>query len=141
MAVSLRRDGFCFLQDFCGRRAARVAPSSRYFQVAIGTVAVFQPICLHIMPTSANKERLAGRARRACRIAMNVSLIDIVQSGFSRNSASAVQCLGRRSRLVSQFKIRMEGGEVQGDVWPQVLEDPVSQAAEFLSVVIQCRND
>src|SRR6202050_3915670 len=136
MAVSLRRDGFRFLQYFCGSRAAWIVPTPRYFQVAIGTVTVFQEVSLDLLPTATNKQRLARRAKRACRIGMNVPLIDVVQSGFQRDSTGAVQCFRRSSRLVLQLKIRVESCEVQGHLGSQIFEDPLSQAAKFFRVII-----
>ena len=72
---------------------------------------------------------------------MNVSFVDVMQAGFERDGARGVQCFGRRSRLVAQLEVGMEGSEMQGHVRAQILKDPVRQPAKFISAVIQSGND
>ena len=75
------------------------------------------------------------------RIGVDVSFIDIMQSGFERDGARGVQCFGRRTRLVLQLEVGMERGEVQRHVRAQIFKDPVSQLAEFVGAVIQRGDD
>ena len=45
-------------------------------------------------------------------IAVDVAFVDVVQSRLKRNFAGRVQRFGRRSRLVSQLEVGVEGGKV-----------------------------
>jgi len=82
MAVALRRDGFRFLKHFGGCCAAWVGPSAWDFQVAIGALAVFQAVLPEVMPRAADQKHFARRAGRVRCVAVNVSLIHIMQTGL-----------------------------------------------------------
>src|SRR5579863_1763092 len=126
MAVPLGSLGFAsVLKRLCGRLAVRIRPAARNCEAAIRAAAVLQPVLLYVVPRAPDQKRLAGRARRVRAIAVNVPLVDIMQSRFQRDHPRGVQSFRRRARLVLQLEIRMKRREVQRYIRPQVFEHPL----------------
>lgn len=59
-----------------------MAPDTGDRQAALWAIPFLQTILEHFMPRALNEKRLARRAKRAGRLAENISFIDEVESRF-----------------------------------------------------------
>ena len=75
------------------------------------------------------------------RMVRDVSDIGITQPPPQRRLPRPLQRRHRRGRQVPELVVRVEAGEVDGDVGSDLSQDPVDQAAEHLLGVVQRRDD
>ena len=92
------------------------------------------------MPGSADQERLTLRAVRMCAIAVDISLVNVMESHRARDLAGAMQRFGRRARLVLQFEIGMKRREVQRHIGAEMLQNPFRQFARLRRIIVQRRD-
>ncbi len=51
------------------------------------------------------------------------------------------QCLDGRMRAISHTKVRMKSAEMNRNIDSKMLDDPIAHALQFISIIIQLRND
>jgi hypothetical protein len=90
-----------------------------------------------VMPGAADEKAVAGRAEGVGSIGENVAFVDIVEANFAGDGAGAVKCGRRRGRLIAKLEIGMKGGEVEGNVWAEMGEDPLGEFAGFGGIVVE----
>ena len=93
-----------------------------------------------VVPGTADEEFVAVGAVGVGGTGVDVAFVDVVKAGFESNLARAVESFGRSGWLVLQLKIRMECGEVEGDIRAKMGEDPVGEFASFGGIVIERGN-
>ena len=84
----------------------------------------------------------AGRAvGMVPRMVRDVSNIGVMQPPPLRRLPCPLQRRHRRGRQVPELVIRVKAREVEGDVGSDLSQDPVDEALEHLSGVVQRRDD
>ena len=96
---------------------------------------------MHFVPGAADQELAAIGAYGIAGPVRDVAFVDVVEADFAGDGAGGVERFGRGSGLIHQFEIRMEGGEVQRNVWPQVFQNPIGNLAEFSWGVVEGGDD
>src|SRR2546425_6518909 len=132
---------FCALcsfgEDFEWSPAARILPASWNFETAVRARPLLQMVFQDVVPGSADQERLTLRAVRMCAIAVDISLVNVMESHRARDLAGAMQRFGRRARLVLQLEIGMKRREVQRHIGAEMIQDPLRQLARLRRIVVQ----
>src|SRR6267142_732071 len=115
-------------------------PNTGYCSAALWTASVSQPVLRDVVPGAADKQCAAAGATGVRAIAVNVSFIYEMKAGIFRDLPGAVQRFRGCSRFVAELEVWMEGGEVQGDVGPEMSDDPIGEFARIGGIIVQRRN-
>jgi hypothetical protein len=108
--------------------------------VAARALPCFEMVFENVVPGTADEKFVAVGAVGVGGTAVDIAFVDVAKAGFEGNLASAVKRFGWSGRLVLQLKIRMECGEVEGDIRAKMGEDPVSEFASFGGIIVECGN-
>src|SRR5579863_5951839 len=101
----------------CGRRNSRGRfPYAGDSKAAVGALPFYQTVELDIVPGPANKQGLTPGAICVCSVAIDISLVDIMQTSLQGYFARPMQSLRRGSRFILQFEVGMKRSEMQRDV-------------------------
>ena len=103
-------------------------------------MAIAQPVLAHVMPRTPDQQRAALGARSIRGIAINIPLVDVVQSGSFGDFARSMQRFGGRAWLVAQLEIGMERGEMQRNIRTEMFENPFGKRASLFRRVVESRN-
>jgi hypothetical protein len=122
------------------RQRDSLLPDAGNRQTASRTVTVLEAIDENIVPGAANQHGVALRAGGVRAVAEDIAFIDVMQAGFERDFAGAVQSFRRSGRLVHELEIGMERGEVQRHIRAEMREDPFGELAGFGGIVIERGN-
>lgn len=105
--------------------------------LATGTAVFFQPIVQYVMPGAPNQRKSAARTVGCLPlIVKDVPHVAVFDARAHCDLARPPQCRGGGSRLIRHLEIGMEGGEVQGNTVPEILQDPVAHQLGLLRRVV-----
>src|SRR5260370_40975056 len=120
--------------------ARSILPAAGDRITAIRAGAGAQAIFGNVMPRAADQGGSTLGTRGVGSLRKNIALVDVAQPHFASDGAGAMQRFGRRARLILQFEIGMKGGEVQGNVGPEMFENPFREAARLTRVIVERRD-
>src|SRR3974377_1618860 len=89
------------------------------------------------MPRPFNQQSFAGWTDSVRGIGVDISFIDVLESGVHCDLPGLVERLWRRARLVLQFEIGMKRGEVQRHMRSKMLQNPTTQSSRFVRIIIE----
>ena len=119
------------------RGAGSGLPEAGDREMAARAVPFAEMVFEEVMPGAADEEAVAGRAESVGSIGENVAFVDIVEANFAGDEAGAVKRGRRSGRLIAKLEIGMKGGEVEGNVWAEMGEDPLGEFAGFGGIVVE----
>src|SRR5712692_11758543 len=119
------------------RESFRLFPNSGYHQAALRARALLQVVRSHVVPRALDEQSAAARATGVRAIAVNIALINVVQTDFASDLPGAVKRFRGRARLIAELEVGMKRGEVQRNVGPQMLQNPLRQLARLRGTVVQ----
>jgi hypothetical protein len=107
---------------------------------AVGAVPCPEAIFEDIVPGTADEEFATVGAVGMGGFRKNIAFVDVVKTNFESNFSRTMQSLRRSGGLILQLEIGMKSGEVQGDLWTQIGEDPLGEFAGFCRIVVEGRD-
>jgi len=116
---------------------ALAGPDAGDGRVALWAVPCPEMVGEDIVPRAADQQGVALGTVGVGGLGVDVALVNEVQADFTGDFAGAMEGARRSGRLVAELEIGMESSEVERNIGAEMREDPLSELAGFLGVVVE----